>query len=113
MADDTIYNQVIAFLCCEHFSVDAQHRPSYISVFEGISLKEIPGSLARFFVVVQIKNPRGELVSLRLRHPESTSIGTVNLGNIELGEAFKFTILRAIWEAQNLPFPGEGTYTLE
>ena len=100
-------NHVKLMLLCDHFSIDAQGKPSFIGVFEGVNSPIFPFSLTRFFFSVNIVNFEGKVVSLVLSLPNSK---TMTLGSLDISHTNK--VCNAAWEIANVTFEDPGLYSL-
>lgn len=100
-------NRVDLMLLCDHFSLDAQGKPSFIGVFGNINVPMFPYSLTRFFFIVNIANFNGDELDLVLSLPDTKTItlGSMNMQDIKGN-------FNASWEVSNTIFADPGAYRL-
>jgi hypothetical protein len=66
-------NHVAFMFLCDHYLGDTTGKPSFIGVFESITLRDVPGALARFFFVASVRNAKGTRIEIVLTQPDGTS----------------------------------------
>ena len=106
MVDITQDNYVALFLFCDHFTFDNRGKASFIGVFEQIIPEVIPATVTRFYIPVNISNPKGKELTLQVSSENGFDL---TLGTVPVPQDVK--LMRAAWEMQNLIFSKEETYT--
>ena len=103
-------NQISHILLCDHYVGDAAGKPSFIGVFESVTLQNVPGALARFFFVASVRNASATRVEIVLTQPDGTSNALISQElPVDAREQpnFNFAI-----EFANLPFTQVGTHKM-
>ena len=101
-------NQMSHMLLCDHYTADAAGKPSFIGVFQTITLPNLPAAIPRFYLVVAVANVSAAHVEIALLLPDGASHTLISndLPPVESKlQDFNFAI-----EFANLPFTQAGRH---